>query len=55
MRTTIVIPDGLADRIEQYNDRHPEQKIIIGQTCRIALELKMDELDQIEYERRKQT
>ena len=55
MRTTIVIPDGLSDRIEQYNDRHPDQRIVIGQVCRIALELKIDEVEQIEYERRKQT
>ena len=52
VKTSIDIPHELMERIYEYNKKHPDQPVKIGPTCVIALELKMDQVEQNDHMRK---
>lgn len=45
MKTSIVIPDTLLVRVQDFNRLHPDQPINVSGVCRQALEIKLKEVE----------
>lgn len=45
MKTSVNISSEVLDRVNAYNRKHPDQKIVRSGVCQIALEKKLAEVE----------